>query len=61
MSRFVKFEYGNVITAHLSQGSEYDRVLFIDEAFGSRELRKKIKYTAISRASKSIDIVTMNP
>lgn len=61
ITKYVKFEYGNLITAHLSQGSEYDRVLFLDEPFGSRELRKKLKYTAISRASKSIDIVTMTP
>ena len=61
MSKYVKFEYGNLITAHLSQGSQYDRVLYLDEPFGSRELRKKIKYTAISRAAKSIDIVTITP
>lgn len=57
LTKFVKFEYGNVITAHLSQGSEYDRVLYIDEPFGSAELRRKLRYTAISRAAKSIDIV----
>lgn len=58
LTKYVKFEYGNVITAHLSQGSEYNRVLYIDEPFGSPELRRKLRYTAISRAAKSIDIVT---
>lgn len=57
LTKYVKFEYGNIITAHLSQGSEYERVLYLDEPFGSSDLRRKLRYTAISRASKSIDIV----
>ena len=57
LTKYIKFEYGYTITAHLSQGSEYPRVLYIDEPFGSNELKKKLRYTAISRASKSIDIV----
>lgn len=61
MSRYVKFEYGNLITVHLSQGSQYDRLLYIDEPFGDREMRRALKYTAISRAAKSIDIVTITP
>lgn len=58
MRRNIKFEYGNVITAHLSQGSQYDRLLFLaDEPFGDRSMIRSLKYTAISRAVKSIDIV----
>ncbi len=58
MSRFNKFEYGYAITAHLSQGSQYPRVLFIDEPFGmSADSRAKLRYTAITRASESIDIL----
>lgn len=57
MSDFNKFEYGYAITAHLSQGSEYDRVLFIDEGFGSRDLVRKIRYTAVTRAKESVTIV----
>ena len=57
LSSYEKFEYGHIITAHSSQGSEYNRLLYIDEPFGSRELVRKIRYTAISRAVKSVDIV----
>lgn len=45
-----KFEYAYAITAHLSQGSEYNRVLFIDSFFNTPELTKKARYTAITRA-----------
>ena len=55
----LKFEYGYMITTHLSQGSQYDSCLFIDEPFGGdRETRQKLRYTAITRAIHRIDIVT---
>lgn len=54
----LKFEYCYMITTHLSQGSQYDSCLFIDEMFGGdRETRQKLRYTAITRAIKRIDIV----
>ena len=56
-----KMEYSYAITVHLSQGSEYNRVLYIDDFFGSEELTRKARYTAITRAIDSITIVsTMN-
>lgn len=60
LTKYVKFEYGYAITAHLSQGSEYPSILYIDEPFGGFSLRKALRYTAISRASKKIDIVLNN-
>jgi exodeoxyribonuclease-5 len=55
----LKFEYSYMITTHLSQGSQYNSCLFIDEQFGGdRETRQKLRYTAITRAIKRIDIVT---
>ena len=57
MSKFNKFEYGYAITTHLSQGSQYPKVLFIDEKFGSLDDRKKMRYTAITRAIESITIL----
>ena len=54
-----KFEYGYAITVHLSQGSEYDRVLFIDSFFNTPELTRKARYTAITRAVNRITIVSM--
>ncbi len=57
MSHYNKFEYGYAITSHLSQGSEYDNVLFIDEFFWDKELNIRSSYTAVSRAKESITIV----
>lgn len=45
-------DFGYAITCHKSQGSEWDRVLVLDEAFGD-ELRRW-RYTAITRARKHL-------
>lgn len=58
----VKFEYGYAITVHLSQGSQYNRVLYFDEPFGGgREMTKHLRYTAVTRAIDSITICTTPP
>lgn len=58
MSMYEKFEYAYVITTHLSQGSQYQRVLYFDEPFGGgADIIKKLRYTAVTRAISSIDIV----
>ena len=57
ISRYNKFEYGYCITTHTSQGSEYPRVLFIDQPFHDKETTKKLQYTAITRAREQITIV----
>lgn len=57
LTKYEKFEYGWAITCHLSQGSQWPRVLFLDEKFYDYETRKKLRYTAITRAEQSIDIV----
>jgi exodeoxyribonuclease V len=57
MSKYNKFEFGYCITAHLSQGAEYNNVLFIDQPFYDKETTKKLRYTAITRARESITIV----
>lgn len=58
LSKYNKFEYGYALTTHLSQGSQYPRVLFIDESFYDIDTTKKLRYTAITRAMESITIVT---
>jgi exodeoxyribonuclease-5 len=45
-----KFEYGYAITCHLSQGSQYNKVLVYNEYMGDREYYSKWLYTAITRA-----------
>ena len=57
LTKFEKFEYAYCITTHISQGSQYNRVLFIDEPFADKETTKKLRYTAITRAIDEITIV----
>lgn len=51
------FEYGYAQTVHLSQGSQYPNVLFLNEQFLHGEDYKRFLYTAITRASETITIV----
>ena len=55
--RPMEFSYGYAITCHKSQGSEFDRVLVYDEPFGDSEMRRRWRYSAITRASKQLVIV----
>jgi exodeoxyribonuclease-5 len=49
------FEYAYALTVHLSQGSEYNRVLYIDKnRFGSLEDQRRMQYTAVTRAKQSL-------
>lgn len=43
-----KFEYGYSSTVHLSQGSEYNNGLYIDE-YLNRDIQNRLRYTAITR------------
>lgn len=56
-TKYEKFEYAYCISTHISQGSQYNRVLFIDEVFPDAETTKKLRYTAITRAIDNIVIV----
>lgn len=57
LSKYNKFEYAYAITAHLSQGSEWPSVLFLDGKFQDYDTTQKLRYTAITRASQRIHIV----
>ena len=53
-----RFEYGYAITTHLSQGSQYQNVLYLNEnMMRTKEDRRRLSYTAITRAINSITIV----
>lgn len=53
-----EFEYGYCITGWKSQGSEYDKVLVIEENFPfNKEEHIKFLYTAATRAKKKLVIV----
>ena len=55
-----KFEYAYAITTHLSQGSQYNRVLVKNEdrfEYFPHNLYKKLQYTAITRAVDKVTII----
>jgi len=53
-SYYNKFEFAYAITAHLAQGSQYDKVMIYDERIGDRDYYRKWLYTAITRAVKGL-------
>lgn len=53
-----QFEFAYAITVHLSQGSQYPNVVFLNERMMyDKETYKKLQYTAITRAIDSIQIL----
>ena len=50
-----EFDYGYALTVHTSQGSQWDRVLLLDEWRGSN--RKEWLYTGITRAAETVTVV----
>lgn len=52
-----EFDYGNALTVHKSQGSQFNNVALLDEWYGRD--RKEWLYTGITRASERIDIIQM--
>jgi exodeoxyribonuclease-5 len=55
-SFYNKFEFAYAITAHLAQGSQYDKVFVYDEKIGDKEYYRKWLYTAITRAVEGLII-----
>lgn len=58
ISQYNKFEYGYVLTTHLAQGSEGDDILFVDEMMHSSDTTRRLRYTGVTRAKRSITFVT---
>lgn len=54
-----KFEFGYCITAHLSQGSQFDNVIVIDEPMMGN-INNRLAYVAITRARKKLIYVKRN-
>lgn len=52
-----RFTYGYALTVHKSQGSEFEKVLLIDESSAFREHSAQWMYTAVTRASKQLVVV----
>lgn len=51
------FELGYCSTCHLTQGSQYDRVLIYNEVFNPSDYQNRWLYTAITRAKKEVILV----
>ena len=53
------FEYAYALSVHLSQGSEYDKGIILEE-FLRPQIQKQLIYTAITRFKKSLIILKHN-
>lgn len=49
--------HGEAITTHSSQGSEFPRILVVDESRTFRAYKSQWLYTAVTRASESVTVV----
>ena len=47
-------EFGYAITTHLSQGSQWKKVLYYYEPFGKEEFRRQLLYTGVTRAEETL-------
>ena len=56
-SIYQELEYGYAITCHKSQGSEFKKVLVIEEVLNSAHHRRWL-YTAVTRASEKLVLIT---
>lgn len=48
-----KMEYGYALTTHLSQGSQYRNVIYIEEYLSS-DIQNRLNYTGVTRATDSL-------
>lgn len=55
MKERIQADFGYAITVHKSQGSEWDKVLFLEERImRDRDLHQRFLYTAVTRASEKL-------
>jgi exodeoxyribonuclease-5 len=54
----LELAFGHALTVHKAQGSEWPSVLIHDEFFGGDSERRAWRYTAITRATERVVIVT---
>jgi len=51
------FDYGYALTVHKAQGSEFDRVLLVDESACFRDSARRWLYTGITRAARELTVM----
>lgn len=54
------FAYGYALTTHKAQGSQWDRIVVFDESATFQDDANRWLYTAVTRASKSVTVLTGN-
>lgn len=57
LKRCDHFDFGNVLTVHKSQGSQWDNVALFDESEVFRDQRAQHLYTGITRAAEQVTVV----
>lgn len=55
--KFEEFDFGYSITAHKSQGSQWDKVLVFNENYCFRDTAIQWLYTAVTRAAEELTLV----
>lgn len=55
LSEYTQFDFGYACTVHKAQGSQWNKVLFVQEYFRNAEYN--ISYTAVTRAAKKLIMV----
>ena len=53
-----RFQYGRAISVYMSQGSQYDSILYYREFMRGKDFQKRQDYTAITRAKHGLIMVT---
>lgn len=56
-SYFEQFQLAYAISVHLSQGSQYDSILYYKDGYGFSDYQKRLDYTALTRAENSLILV----
>lgn len=52
-SKGEKMEFGYALTTHLSQGSQYNNVIYIEE-YLNKDIQNRLNYTGVTRATNSL-------
>lgn len=52
-----EFDFGDCITVHKSQGSEWEKVIVYDEWLGDKNYHQRWLYTGVTRSSKMLVVV----
>lgn len=54
-----EFDWGYALTVHKAQGSQWDRVLVVDESGAFRDDSRRWLYTAVTRAAKHVAVMSL--